>query len=387
MKQKKLSIMLILFVSGLVIMMNLYLTIPLTKSISETFKVTTTQAGLLSSLFSIGFALGCLIYGLLSEKFGRKKIILIGIVTLTLVTLLIGFSQSFYMVLSLRFLQGLTASTFSPVALAFAGEYFNGSTKTTAIGLISTGFLMAGIFGQILATSINNLFTFQMVFITMGCLLLITGLGLLLILPKTKANSPQLDIRKSFSNIKVVLRKKELLLCYFVAFFLLMSFVLMYNLLTQKLSLPPFNLTASELLNIRLAGLIGMLFSPLAGNITQKISVKYLLTVSLSLTVISSLMMSIASSLISLLVLSVLFVLGIALAVPSLVSLVNIFGAFERGLAVSIYTFVLFLGTSAAPFIGSFLMPYADKNLSFLGLVIITLLPTVASVFIPIKDN
>lgn len=387
MKKNQTLIMFILFVSGLVIMMNLYLTIPLTKSISNVFHISGSQAGLLSSLFSLGFAIGCLIYGVLSEKFGRKRVIMTGIVCLTAITLLIGLTYSFHVILLLRFLQGAAAATFSPAALAFAGEFFEGSTKTTAIGLISTGFLMAGILGQILATSINNYFSFQMVFIVMAILLLLVSIGLFFILPNHQGNKPNLSVIKSFSHIGKIFKQVSLVFCYLIAFFLLMSFVIMYQLLMHKLSTPPFNLIDSELLLIRLFGLIGMLFSPLAGTIAKRLTVKKLLTYALGITTISSLLLAISNSVTSMIIFSVLFVLGIALAVPSLISLVNLLGAFERGLAVSIYTFVLFLGTSVAPLIGQYLINSYQSNMTFVILGIIILIPMTISLFIQVENK
>ncbi len=384
MKKNDLHIMLILFVSGLVIMMNLYLTIPLTKTISSDFNVSLNSAGLLSSFFSIGFALGCLIYGTLSEKIGRKQTIFIGIICLTLITLIIGLSNSFYLILFLRFLQGLAAATFSPVALAFAGEFFKANQKTTAIGLISTGFLMAGILGQVLSTTLNQLYSFQSIFLVMSLLLCLCTLGLFIFLPKD-SNTKNVSFFKNFANLKNILKKQSLLLCYLIAFLLLLSFVLMYSFFMSKLAIEPYNLSTSEQLKIRLIGLLGMIVSPLAGKLSAKVGIKNLLVYSLSLTVISSILFIFSKSLVILTILSVIFVLGIALAVPSLVTLVNFFGAFERGLSVSIYTFILFLGTSFAPVIVSFSTTFSKTNINFSILSMITLISFITSLIIKRK--
>lgn len=385
MKQNKTVIMFILFVSGLVIMMNLYLTIPLTKSISSLFQISSNQASLLSSLFSLGFALGCLVYGVLSEKFGRKNVIIRGILALTLVTFLIGINHSFSIILGLRFIQGICAASFSPVALAFAGEYFENNQKTTAIGLISTGFLMAGILGQTYATTMFNLFSFQTVFLGMSVLLVICSLFLFFILPSTEPKNANLPLIKSYSNIRSVISNISLICSYVIAFFLLMTFVIMSNLLMNKLTLAPFNLTANQQLQIRFLSLIGMLFSPLAGKISAKIGVSSLLTYSLLLTIFTTLLTTTTNNLYFITALNILFIMGIALAVPSLVSLVNIFGAFERGLAVSIYTFILFLGTSLAPYITQAILMNFSTNQGFYVLGMIIVIPTLVSLIIKKK--
>ncbi|MCC5468477.1 MFS transporter [Pelosinus sp. Bkl1] len=69
----------VLYWSGLVIMSSLYITIPLISTFTDIFKVTPTQAAWTSSSFSFCFAIGCLFYGPLSDRFGRKTVILSGL--------------------------------------------------------------------------------------------------------------------------------------------------------------------------------------------------------------------------------------------------------------------------------------------------------------------
>jgi len=76
--------------SGLVIMSSLYITIPLISTFTDIFKVTPTQAAWTSSSFSFCFAIGCLFYGPLSDRFGRKTVILLGLSILAVISLLMG---------------------------------------------------------------------------------------------------------------------------------------------------------------------------------------------------------------------------------------------------------------------------------------------------------
>ena len=78
---------------------------------------------------------------------------------------------------------------------------------------------------------------------------------------------------------------------------------------------------------------------------------------------------------------SVCFVIGIAISVPSLVSLV---GQLEesKGIAVSIYTFILFLGTSIGPIISIYLMKIGGYAQTFILLGMILFIGFVASLFI-----
>ncbi len=77
-------IILILFFAGLAIMSSFYVTIPLISAFSKEFSISEGQVVWASSLFTLSFAAGCLLFGPLSDRFGRKKIMLGGLVALTI---------------------------------------------------------------------------------------------------------------------------------------------------------------------------------------------------------------------------------------------------------------------------------------------------------------
>ncbi|WP_335633123.1 MFS transporter [Brevibacillus formosus] len=58
----------------------MYLTIPLIAVFEDVFKVSSSQAAWSSSAFSFAFAGGGLLFGVLSDRFGRKKNDAIGVI-------------------------------------------------------------------------------------------------------------------------------------------------------------------------------------------------------------------------------------------------------------------------------------------------------------------
>ena len=63
-------------------------------------------------IFSITYSLSCLFYGTISEKFGRIRTILFGLIGLVIICLLIGFIHSFTLLIILRAIQGICAAAF-----------------------------------------------------------------------------------------------------------------------------------------------------------------------------------------------------------------------------------------------------------------------------------
>ncbi|MGV6937192.1 MFS transporter [Paenibacillus sp. CMM36] len=342
--------------SAVAVMSSLYVTIPLVPLFAKVFGKTLAEAALPGSIFSLGFAAGCLVYGGLSNRFGRKQVIVIGLLALTIISLSISLTSQYSVLVTLRLLQGLAAATFSPVALAYAVDMFPAEKRVTAIGFISTGFLVAGIAGQVFSIVISEQMGWNTVFRMLGILYAITFLIVLFFLPKTP--SPQRDVRiwAAFGQLETVLRSYPLWLSYTVAFVLLMSFVSMYTVLGNYLGGPEFGLNSRQMLYVRSAGIIGMLLSPFAGKLAQKYGVHLILRTALILSILSLALMGMTHSLMTIVVLSVCFVSGIALSVPSLIAIVGQLGGAARAIAVSLYTFILFAGTSLAPMLSIRLM-------------------------------
>ena len=113
----------VMFWTGLVILCSLYMTIPLLSVFAEEFTITANQAAWAGSIFSIFFAVGCVFFGIMSEKFGLKRVMVFGILCLGALTILVGFASDFRQLLIFRALQGIASATFSPVAITYIGRY------------------------------------------------------------------------------------------------------------------------------------------------------------------------------------------------------------------------------------------------------------------------
>lgn len=352
--------------TGMVVMSSLYLTIPLISLFSDYFNISLAQAGFTSSVFSLGFALGCFFYGAISEKYGRKNVIVFGLFSLSMITLLLGLVNGFSVILLLRGLQGLAAATFSPVALAYTLEIFPNDRKVGAIGFISTGFLVAGIVGQVFSGYVSEHSHWHVIFYVLASVYVITALLVVWILPKGVLQNQSKNIWAPLKKIGIIFTNRNLIFSYIIAFVLLMSFVSMYIILGAYLTSDSFGMNSQNLIYIRAFGIVGMVMSPFAGKLAKRFNVLFVLKMALCLSIISLTVMSFVSTIAGLTIISILFVGGIALAVPSLVTLVSQLGWNMGGIAVSMYTVILFAGTSVAPFISVYFIQTGSFTVAFL---------------------
>ncbi|MGM0922235.1 MAG: MFS transporter [Bacillota bacterium] len=354
----------ILFWCGLVVVSSVYLTIPLADIFNEVFEATAAQAAWTSSAFSLFYAIGCLFTGPLSDRYGRKRVILFGLAALTIITGVLGSANSLSALIILRSIQGIAAATFPPVAVTYIVEMFPPEKRVTAIGFVSSGFLMAGVVGQIFSSFISNMFGWQSIFYIIGVIYLITTIIVALLIPKVDNQNNDSSLLAPFKQFGSVVTIKPLLYCYLIATTLLLTFVGMYTALGNYLSIE-FGLGNQDIFFVRTVGIIGMLFSPFTGKLVAKFGIQNVLRGGLILAFAGLAFLGISSNLPLLIIMSVIFVTGIAITVPTLISLVGQLGGQARGAAVSLYTSVVFIGASLGPIVAVALLNTSSYLLTF----------------------
>lgn len=361
----------VLFWCGLIVMSSMYLTIPLISVFSTSFNVSANEAAWTSTIFCVFFAMGCLVYGPLSDRYGRKKIILIGMGLLTVVSPAVGLFDNIGWIIALRAVQGLVAATFSPVALAYIMEMFPDTRKLTATGFLVTGFLMAGIIGQVISSFINQYLSWNYIFDIMGIGYFITVFLVMAFLPYDDIKRPKTSVLKAINKMGSLFKIKSLVLTYAVDIMLLMSMMCMYTALGYYLSGPQFGLNTQEILYVRAVGIIGILFASTSGVLAKKFHFFNILIAGLIIAAISLIILGLVSNVILLTVLSVIFVAGIAVATPNVIELIGQLGGNARGSALSIHTVILFIGAGIGPIIATNLLTTGIGSLPYLIMGII----------------
>lgn len=180
--------------------------------------------------------------------------------------------------------------------------------RVTTIGFISTGFLIAGIVGQVVSSILSEHYGWNAVFYSLAVVYAVTAILVFFFLPKGGIQQAHANIWEPIKQIGKVFVQKQLVLCYLVAFVLLMSFVSMYTVLGNYLSTAPYELSKQEILSVRIIGIVGMLVSPFAGRISKHVGLGRTLRGGLLLAIIGLASMGMISNLPLLIVMSILFV-------------------------------------------------------------------------------
>jgi len=140
----------------LVVMLGYSLAMPLLPFYIELFGVGGRELGWLVSTYSLMQLICAPIWGVLSDRYGRKPILAIGVLGYTITLFLFGLAQSFLMLFLARSLSGILSSATMPTAMAYISENSPQEEKSKGMGqlgaMIGAGVIIGPLLGGLLST-------------------------------------------------------------------------------------------------------------------------------------------------------------------------------------------------------------------------------------------
>ena len=142
---------------------DLYL--PSLPQLASFFETNASMTQLTLTTAMIGLALGQLLLGPLSDKFGRKKPLIISLVIYIISTVLIVFSPNIETMIVLRVIQGLSSAGSVVISRAVATDLYRGREMTRFFGLLMTINGIAPIISPILGSLLLEYISWKGVFV------------------------------------------------------------------------------------------------------------------------------------------------------------------------------------------------------------------------------
>nr|XP_004516549.1 protein ZINC INDUCED FACILITATOR-LIKE 1-like [Cicer arietinum] len=116
-------------------------------------------AGYVGSSFMLGRTLTSVLWGIVSDRYGRKPVMIIGTITVVIFNTLFGLSTSFWMAVITRFLLGCLNGAIGPVK-AYATELFREEHQALGLSTVSaawgTGLIIGPALGGYLAQPVEK---------------------------------------------------------------------------------------------------------------------------------------------------------------------------------------------------------------------------------------
>ncbi|MFD2583630.1 MFS transporter [Pedobacter vanadiisoli] len=264
---KRADILLMAFCTGLIVA-NIYYCQPLVILIAKDFNLTETNAGKITYLTQIGYALGLFLLVPLGDMFERKKQILV-ITGLAIFALLIAaLSRSFFILEAASVLIG-TCSIVPQLILPLAANLSSDENRGANIGMIMSGLLVGILASRAVSGSIGFWLGWRAVYYIAAA---ICGLLIFLMAKRFPQSFPSFKgsykalMGSMFGYIKTQPALRETSLINFLAFAIISAF---WTTMVLFLANPPFNFQTLQIGLFGIAGAAGALAAPLVGKLSD----------------------------------------------------------------------------------------------------------------------
>ena len=238
---------------------DLYL--PSLPTMTEQFHVPAAETNLTLILFFIAFGIATVIWGPLSDKYGRRPILLVGLTVYAIASILCAASSNVWQLIFFRILQAAGGGAATAVAAAIVKDKYFGRKRESILALVQSMVFIAPAVAPVVGALLLRLTSWRGVFVTQGILGVIAFAGTI-IFQETLESRSSGDILHTVGRLGVVLRNRSftvLLVSFSMMSIAMMAFVSSSSYIYQD----TFRLSAQVYSFFFAFNALGMILAPL----------------------------------------------------------------------------------------------------------------------------
>ncbi len=213
-----------------------YMRIPVVPLYAKLLGANTVDVGVINSTFLLVAGLFSLPLGLVSDRVGRKLLILCGLLTIGGTSLLLSLASSARQIALIYFLFGVGVASFGPTMMSFVADFSPSTHLGRSYGWYTLAIYGGMSLGPAAGGGIAQLLGYKPVFIFAGVLLLVLAVIVFFILPRARhvlVNRP--PRRPAIDIMRGLLRNPSVLTCWlvtiggFMGFGMFITFIPLYG--------------------------------------------------------------------------------------------------------------------------------------------------------------
>lgn len=176
-------------------------------SLATVFGVPASTVQLTLSVFVIGFGGAQLIIGPLSDRYGRRPVLMWGLALYVAASLLCAFAQTIHVLIAARFMQALGCCSAIIIARAIVRDAYAPADSARVIARASSWLSLAPLTGPILGSYLQVAFGWRAAFVALSILSAIVLGAVIMRLPETNVhkNPRATELRGLMTNYRHVL--------------------------------------------------------------------------------------------------------------------------------------------------------------------------------------
>jgi predicted MFS family arabinose efflux permease len=249
---------------------------PILPRIGEALEIPEALQGTLVTGYAIALSAFAIIIGPVSDRIGRRPVLLAGTSSMAILLGMHGFASDFISLLCVRIGAGVSGGILTGVAVAYVGDYFPYERRGWASGWVMSGFAFGQVVGLPIGTILAERYGFRAPFLLFAIVALFSFLLVWSVLPQPpiKRSSERLSVRAALKAYQELLRDRAVVsagFAYATMLFAISTFVVFFpTWLEKEIGVSP---TATALL-FMVGGLANLLFGPQAGSVSDRIGRK-----------------------------------------------------------------------------------------------------------------
>ncbi|WP_454978769.1 MFS transporter [Corynebacterium propinquum] len=258
--------------AGLAVFNGLYVTQAMLPALVDAFDTTPTVAALTVSVATGMLAICVVPASILSEHFGRNRVLIISAIAASLIGLTLPLAHTIHQLIALRLLHGAFIAGTPAVAMAWLAEELDHRFLARAMGVYVAGNSVGGLTGRFIPSMLLEVTDWRVAILCASLLALGFAIIVALTLPRQQFFQPKaLRFRTEYESMVTHWKNPSLAAMFLIAFLAMGVFVSLYNFLAFRL-IDYFELSPGIVALAFLAYLSGTYSAARAGVLAEKFS-------------------------------------------------------------------------------------------------------------------
>lgn len=185
--------------------------IPALPQMVKNFSTTESMVNMTLSIFFITYAIGLLIWGPLSEKYGRKPILMVGFLIYIASSILCAFASNIEFLILSRMIQAFGGSAVTVVATCIVKDLYDGRERAKIMATVMSLVIIAPMIAPVLGAFLLKIADWRMLFVVLAIFGVLAALVSLLF-EETLTTKYNGSIIRSWGRIGIVLNNRKFII-------------------------------------------------------------------------------------------------------------------------------------------------------------------------------